>query len=75
MASLTFQNFIFSGVWTPPDPILFKCCIHISEILECLERHLSGSQACRDSPQGPIEKERCHLKAETNINSIILDVY
>ena len=21
MASLTSQNFIFSGVWTPPDPI------------------------------------------------------
>ena len=51
----------FSGVWTPPDPILFKCCIHISEILECLERHMSGSQT-----HGPIEKEMCHLKAETN---------
>ena len=27
---------------------------------------MSGSQACRDSPQGPIEKEMCHLKAEKN---------
>ena len=25
---------------------------------------MSGSQACRDSPHGPIEKEMCHLKAE-----------
>ena len=38
----------------------------ISEILECLERHMSGSQACRDSPHGPIENEMCHLKAEKN---------
>ena len=27
---------------------------------------MSGSQACRDSPHGPIEKEMCHLKAEKN---------
>ena len=27
---------------------------------------MSGSQACRDSPQGQIEKEMCHLKAEKN---------
>ena len=57
MTSLTFQNFIFflgSGVWTPPDPIKFKC-IHILEILECLEIQMCGSQACRDSPHGPIE--------------------
>ena len=27
---------------------------------------MSGSQACRDSPHGPIEKEMCHLKAEIN---------
>ena len=27
---------------------------------------MSGSQACRDSPQEPIEKEMCHLKAEKN---------
>ena len=27
---------------------------------------MSGSQACRGSPHGPIEKERCHLKAETS---------
>ena len=39
---------------------------HISEILECLERHMSGCQACRDSPHGPIEKEIFHLKAEKN---------
>ena len=25
---------------------------------------MSGSQACRDSPHGTIEKEMCHLKAE-----------
>ena len=25
---------------------------------------MSGSQACRGSPHGPIEKEICHLKAE-----------
>ena len=67
MASLTFQNFIFfPGVWMPPDPISFKCCIHISEIPECLERQMSGSQACRDSTHGPIEKEIRHLKAEKN---------
>ena len=35
--------------------IKFKCCIHILEILECLEIHMSGSQACRDSPHEPIE--------------------
>ena len=27
---------------------------------------MSGSQPCRDSPRGPIEKEMCHLKAEKN---------
>ena len=27
---------------------------------------MSGSQACRDSHHGPIEKEMCHLKAEKN---------
>ena len=27
---------------------------------------MSGSQACRDSPHRPIEKEMCHLKAEKN---------
>ena len=53
MASLTFsQNFIF---FLGPDAIKFKCCIHILEILECLEIYMSGSQACRDSPHGPIE--------------------
>ena len=25
---------------------------------------MSGSQACRDSHHGPIEKDMCHLKAE-----------
>ena len=43
-----------------------RCHIHISEILEFLERHMSGNQACRCSPHGPIEKEMCHLKAEKN---------
>ena len=55
----------FSGIWTPPDPIWFKC-IHISEILECLVIHMSGSQACRGSPHGPVEKKMCNLKAEKN---------
>ena len=27
---------------------------------------MSGSQACRGSLHGPIEKEMCHLKAEKN---------
>ena len=27
---------------------------------------MSGSQACRDSPHGPVEKEMCHLQAERN---------
>ena len=27
---------------------------------------MSGSQACRDSSHGPIEKEMCHLKADKN---------
>ena len=27
---------------------------------------MSGSQACRGSPHGPVEKEMCHLKAEKN---------
>ena len=27
---------------------------------------MSGSQACRNSRHGPIEKEMCHLKAEKN---------
>ena len=35
---------------------------------------MSGSQACRGSSHGPVEKEMCHLKAE-KINKIILDVY
>ena len=48
-----FHFFLGSGV--RPDLIKFKCCIHILEILECLEIHMSGSQACRDSPHGPIE--------------------
>ena len=26
----------FSRVWMTPDPILFKCCIHI----ECLEKNI-----------------------------------
>ena len=51
------KNFIFSWVWglDAPRPIKFKCCIHILEILECLEIHMSGSQACRNSSHGPIE--------------------
>ena len=27
---------------------------------------MSGSQVCRGSPHGPIEKEMCHLKAKKN---------
>ena len=30
---------------------------------------MSGSQACRGSPHGPVEKEMCHLKAEKKIKS------
>ena len=40
----------FWGLDRPPGQI------HISEILKCLERHMSRSQACRGSPPGPIEK-------------------
>ena len=47
-----------------PRPDLVQRCIHISEIFECLERHMSGSQACRGSPHGPIKKEMCHLNAK-----------
>ena len=46
--------------------------IHISEILECLEKHMSGSQACRGSPHGPIEKEISHLKAEINKSFLVV---
>ena len=56
----------FLGSDCPQTLFSSKCCIHISEILECLERHMSGSKACRGSPHGPIEKEMCHLKAEKN---------
>ena len=53
------QEFHFSGVWTPQlDPILFKCCIHISEILECLERHcLEPKHVGTHLIEGPIEKK------------------
>ena len=62
MASLTFQNFIFfSGVWTPQSRISSNVIF-----IKCLKRHLSGSQASKGSPQGPIEIEMCHLKAEKN---------
>ena len=30
---------------------------------------MSGSQACRGSPHGPIEKEMCQFKAEKNKSS------
>ena len=30
---------------------------------------MSGSQACRGSPHGPVEKEMCHLKAEKKYKS------
>ena len=33
------------------------------KILEYLERRMSGSQACRGSPHGPIEKEMCQKKS------------
>ena len=70
MAFLTFQNFIFFlGPDAPrPEFVQMLYSYLISEIIECLERHtcMSGSQACRVSPHGPLEKEMCHLKAETN---------
>ena len=60
-----FHFFLGSGVWTPPDPIKFKCCIHILEILECSEIHMSGSQACIGTHlMGQLKT--CHLKAEKN---------
>ena len=37
---------------------------------KCLERHMSGSQACRGSPHGPIEKEICHLKAKKSTKNV-----
>ena len=61
---LDIPEFHFRGVWVPPDPILLKC--YISEIFECLKRHMSESQAYRGSLQESIEKEMCHLKAEKN---------
>ena len=30
---------------------------------------MSGSQACRGLPHGPVEKEMCHLKAEKKNHS------
>ena len=33
---------------------------------------MSGSQACRGSPHGPIEKEMCHLKVEKNKSCFFL---
>ena len=59
-----FHFFLGSG--RPKTQFSSNVVFNISEILECLERHISGSQACRDSLQGPIEKEMCHLKAEKN---------
>ena len=47
----------FSWGLDVPRPDLVTNVTHISEILECLERHMSGSQAYRGSPHGPIEKE------------------
>ena len=73
MTSLTFQNFIIFflgfGVWTPPDPIKFKCCIHILEILECLEIHMSGTRGLEAKHVGTRlmgQLKMCHLKAEKN---------
>ena len=49
-------EFFFWGLDAPSPH--FKCCIHISEILECLERHMSESQASRGSVNhGPNEFE------------------
>ena len=59
-----FHFFLGSG--RPQTRFRSNVVFNISEILECLERHMSGSQACRGSPQGPVEKEMCHLKAEKN---------
>ena len=67
MASLTFQNFIFFlGSGRPQTRFSSNVVFIFSEILECLESHMSGSQACRGSPHGPVEKEMCHLKAGKN---------
>ena len=59
----------FSGTWMPPptpDPISFNV-VHVfifQKSLNAWKDIMSGSQACRDSHHGPIEKDMCHLKAE-----------
>ena len=63
MASLTFQNFIFFLGSGRPRPDLVQNVVFI------FQKSLSASEA---GPQGPIEKEMCHLKAE---KKIILDVF
>ena len=64
MASLTFQSFIFFCTQTrfSSDVIfIFQKCLDVWK-----DMYMSGRQACRGSPHGPIEKEMCHLKAEKN---------
>ena len=67
MASLTFENFIFFlGSGRSQTRFSSNVVFIFQNFLECFERHMSGSQACRDSPHGAIEREMCHLKAEKN---------
>ena len=62
MASLTFQNFIFFLGSGRPQARFSSNVVFIFQ----KSLNMSGSQACRDSPQGPTEKEMCHLKAKKN---------
>ena len=73
MDSLTFQNFIFFwglGSGRPQTQFssnavfLFQKSLNVWKDIIILI--MSGSQAYRGSPHGPIEKEMCHLKAEKN---------
>ena len=46
---------------------IFQKCLNVWKDIIChVWKDMSGSQACRDSPHGLIEKEMCHLKAEKN---------
>ena len=65
MASLAFQNFIF--LWSGcPQTRFSSNVVFIFQKSLNVSKYMSGSQACRGSPHGPIENEMRHLKAEKN---------
>ena len=68
MASLTFQNFIFFlGSGRPQTRFSSNVVFIFQKSLNVWKDIImSGSQACRGSPHGPVEKEICHFKAEKN---------